>query len=327
MEIIEVPVPPAVRVTLPGAAEHIGWKAAELVEIEQVIATGPTKPLVEVSVRVSELPVVAPEVKLSEGADALNVKVGAAGAVIVTLIDEVTVIAPLIPVTVTLRTPLVPAVVLTVSTLVPVPPNESGTEVGATVQVPAAVPLVLDTAQVKATAPAKPFVEASVKVSVLPVVAPAVRLSEGVVALSVKLGTGGAVTVTAIDEVTVMDPPTPVTVTLRVPLVPVVVLMVTTLVPVPLDASVTDGGPTAQVPAAVPLAVDTAQVRATVPENPLSDASAKVSALPVVAPARRVRLAEEGVREKEGGDGAPPAAAAAVRKLATSSEPRPVARS
>jgi hypothetical protein len=182
--------------------------------------------------------------------------------------------------------------------------------------------------QVRATEPAKPLVEVSVRVSELPVVAPELKLSEGVDSLNVKVGAAGAVTVTTIDEVTVIAPLAPVTVTLRVPLVPAVVLTVSTLAPFPPDVSVTEMGATAQVPAAVPLAVDTAQVRATVPENPLNGASAKESVLPVVAPAGRVRLAEAGVTENEGGVGdPPPAAAAAVRKLATSSEPRPVARS
>jgi hypothetical protein len=209
---VAVPVPSEASVTLVGATEQVGGKAAVPVEIEHVRATAPAKPLVEVRVRGSELPVVAPEVKLSEGTEAVNVKVGGL-EVTVTATGEVTEIEPFVPVTVTLRAPLVPDVVVTVSTLVPVPPEVSVTEVGARAQVPAAVPLAVDTAQVRATVPANPFVEVSVMVEVLPVVAPATRVNVAGEGARVKLGaTGGAPpdTVAAARKLATLSEPRPV---------------------------------------------------------------------------------------------------------------------
>ena len=189
--IVEVPVPPAVRGTLVGAAEQLGWNAAELVVIEQVSATEPTKLLVEVSVSAVELPVVAPDMKL-RGEGVLNVKVGGGTVTVTTIVDALTTVVPLVPVTIMLRTPLVPAVVLTVSMLVPVPPEVSVAEVGVNEQVPSAVPLAFVTAQVRATAPAKASCEANVMVSVLPVVAPAASVMAFVPGVTVNVATGTA---------------------------------------------------------------------------------------------------------------------------------------
>jgi hypothetical protein len=94
---------------------------------------------------------------------------------------------------VTLSTPEVPGVVVMVSVLVPVPPEVSATGVVAA-QVPAAVPLTLVTVQEVTTEPTKLLVEVSVKTSVLPVVAPEIRLYVEVAGTTVKLGP--AVTVT-----------------------------------------------------------------------------------------------------------------------------------
>ena len=89
--------------------------------------------------------------------------------------EEVTTVVPLVPVTVTLRTPEVPGVVVMVSVLVPVPPEVSETGVVGEHE-PAAVPLTFVTEQLTTTAPAKLLVEVSVITSVLPVVAPEIRL-------------------------------------------------------------------------------------------------------------------------------------------------------
>jgi len=198
MVIVEVPVPPAVSETFVGATAQVGWKVAELVVIEQVSATEPTKLLIEVSVSLAELPVVAPETKLRE-AGVLNVKVGGGTVTVTTIVDALTTVVPLLPVTITLRTPLVPAVVLMVSTLLPVPPEVRVSEVGAKEQVPVAVPLAFVTEQVRATVPAKESCEANVMVSVLPVVAPAASVMAVVVGVIVNVTTGCAAAVRKLD--------------------------------------------------------------------------------------------------------------------------------
>ena len=137
-------------------------------------ATGPAKPLTEVTVMVSVLPVVAPEVKLSEGDPAESDK--DAPVRLTVMFAELTVVEPLVPVTLTLSTPEVPSVVLMVSVLGEELPAVRVAVAGRMMQLPAAVPLALVTAQPRDTLPAKVVGEATAMTSVLPVVAPEMRL-------------------------------------------------------------------------------------------------------------------------------------------------------
>lgn len=186
---VEVPAPLAASVTLAGETAHVG--GTDVVGVmAQVSATEPTNPLVEARVMTSVLPVVAPGARVRAVGRGVSVNEAAGGAATVTtIVDEVMTVVPLVPVTVTLREPLVLAVVLIVSTLVPVPPELSVADVGAREQVPVAVPLAFATEQVRATAPAKAFLEARVMVSVLPVVAPAAREMAVVAGVTVNVGT------------------------------------------------------------------------------------------------------------------------------------------
>ena len=129
----------------------------------------------------------------------------------------------------------------------------------------------------------------------------------------------GPLTVTVIvEEVTVVAPLVPVTVTVRVPLAPVVLVIVSVLVPVPPAARVEDVGESEHVPA-TPADDVTAQVRATVPAK-LLETRLIVSVTADPAVFKRLRDVDAGVTLK-----VPPLAAA--RYFATSSEPRPVTRS
>jgi hypothetical protein len=64
------------------------------------------------------------------------------------MVDDVTTVEPLVPVTVTLSTPEVPGVVVMVSVLVALPPEARVPDVGERAQEPAAVPLPLVAEQV-----------------------------------------------------------------------------------------------------------------------------------------------------------------------------------
>ncbi len=174
MVMIEVPVPPAVRVTLVGDAEQLGGKTAELLLGTQVRVTEPAKPLMEVTVMVSVLPVVAPEVKLSEVGEAESEKDAAVR--LTAIFAELTTVEPLVPVSLTLSTPEVPGVVAMVRVLSEELPAVSVAMAGRMVQLPAAVPLAVVIVQPRVTLPAKLVVEATVTTSVLPVVAPEMRV-------------------------------------------------------------------------------------------------------------------------------------------------------
>jgi hypothetical protein len=316
------PVPPDVSATDAGLIEHVPAAVPLELATEHVRPTVPAKVFTEANVTLAVLPVVAPDIKLCDGFATLKVNAGALASTVTAIADEVTTVPPLLPVTVTLRTPLVPAVVLIVTTPAPIPPDASTTDAGLIKHVPAAVPLELATEHVSATVPAKVFAEANTTRELLPVVAPDMRLSDGFVTSKVNVG-APASTVTAIaDEVISVPPLLPVTVTLRTPLVPAVVLTVTTLAPVPSDVSATDAGLSEQVPAAVPLELVTEHVRATVPANVSTEANATLAVLPDAAPDTTVKASVPGVTVKVAFS-----ESAAARKLATSREPRPVARS
>ena len=317
---IVVAVPLADSVTEVVLLAHVGGFETvppPVSAIVQLTATPPTNPLVEVSVMVSVLPDVAPGARVMVVGEAARVNDG--DGTVTRMGNELAATSgPLVPNTVTTREPLVPAVVLMVSTLFPRLPEVSATEVGAREQVPAKVPVALAAEQVRAAVPAKLFTEASVRLSV--VVAPDVNVIAVVAGVMLKVG---AVAVTTIvDAFTTVVPLVPVTITLRTPLAPAVVLMVRTLVAALPEVSVAEVGANEQVPAAVPLAFVTSQVRFTVPAKAFCEANAMVSVLPVVAPAASVMALVAGVTVN-----VVTGPAAAVRKLDTSSEPRPVARS
>jgi len=163
-----VVVPAAARVTGVGAMEQV--PSVEGVT-EQVIATDPAKLLTEARVTTSVLPVVAPEINVMLALAGVTVNVG---PTTVTAIAELaTTVLPDVPVTTTCIIPEVAAVGLIVRVVLPVPPEARVTEVGASEQVPVALPERLVTVQVVATAPAKVLTDAMVMRSVLPVVAPA----------------------------------------------------------------------------------------------------------------------------------------------------------
>ena len=314
------PVPPAVSVTLEGETAHVGGYAAELMLSAQESATAPAKFPVEATVSVVVLPVVAPEVKLSEEGEELKVN---EGAVTVTVTVDVTVRLPLIPVTTTDSVPAPPTVLLLmVSVLMPVPPDVSVTEAGAREQVPAAVPVKVVTLQVRPTVPEKVFTDASVRLSMVELLDP--DPSAGVVVVGVMLNRGPLTTTVMADEVTVVLPLVPVTVTLSVPLaLAVLFVMVRVLVPVPPALSAEEVGVSEHVPADVPLAVVTAQVSATVPEKLFTEAKVMLSV--TVAPALEIRVSavEVGVTVNVGVW----APCRAVRYFATSSDPQPVTAS
>jgi len=260
--------------------------------IAQVTATAPAKVFREFAVTVYVLPVVAPEVKVSEPDAGVSVKVGVT-VVTVTVVEAVVAMDELavvpVPVTVAVRTPLVPAVVAMVTTVVAVPPEDSVTEAGKTEQVPAAVPepLRLAAVQARATLPTKPFVEATVTVlvTVFPEMSvPAVGSAAGdgvrVKAEAVRL-------TVMVAELTVVDPLTPLTLTLRMPEVPVVVAMVSVLVAVLPAVSVAAFGRMVQLPAALPLAVVTAQLSCRVAAKLFTEVMVMASGL-VVAPEIRL---------------------------------------
>jgi len=258
--------------------------------------TVPAKPLVEVRVTTFVFWVVAPEVKESDGVCGLRVKEGAVR--VTAMVEEVTTVVPLVPVTVTLRVPAVPTVVLTVSTVEPEPPEVRASEVGERLHVPAAVPLAVVTVQVRATVPTKLFTDLRAMESVLPVVAPEINEIAVEVGMTVKVGVLPAVTVTVMtDEVTTVDPLVPVTVTVKTPAAVVVRLSVE--VPVPPEVRVLEVGERAQVPL-VPLTLVTAQVRATVPVKPPVDVVVMTSVLPVVAPAKKANEVDVGTTVKDG---------------------------
>ena len=211
---------------------------------------------------------------------------------------------------------------LIVSVLLALLPEVSVTELCESEQVPAAVPPAFVTAQVSCTPPAKPFCDVTVMLSVLPVAAPAVTVSFVEAGTTVKLGVLAPTVTTIVADVTTVVPLVPVTVTFRVP-VPVVLVMDRVLVPLPPALKVAEVGDSEQLPAADPLELVTAQVSATVPEKLFTDARVIVSVLPVFAPAVKESVVEVGVTVKVG----VVTAAAAFRKLRTSSEPRPVTSS
>ena len=75
---VELAVPPEVSVTGVVTEQVAGYIGLPLVAvIAQVTATEPEKPLTDVSVTAAVLPVVAPELKLSDDGVAANVKEGA----------------------------------------------------------------------------------------------------------------------------------------------------------------------------------------------------------------------------------------------------------
>ncbi len=205
--------------------------------------------------------------------------------------------------------------------LVAVPPEAGVTELGLSEQVPAAVPLRFDTVQPRVTELAKPFTEATVIVSVT--LAPVVVTARSEVEAGVTVNVGPTTVTTIVDEETTVDPLVPLTVTFSVPLVFAVVFTVSVLVELPDAASVTEVGLREHVPAALPLALVTVQVSATVPAKLLTEAREIVAVLPVVAPALTVNALEPGVTVKL----AACVEAAAVRKAFTSSDPRPVTSS
>jgi len=237
-------------------------------------------------VRVSELPLVAPEVKLS-AVGVEKVKVGAVRVATTVAVALAAMVAPVVvpeAEMVAVRVPEVAAVDVTVTVLVAVPPDVRVTEVGETAQEPAALPVVFAAAQVRATGPAKPLME--VRVTVLVPLVPEIRLRVVGDADMVK-DEATRVTVTA-DEVTMVDPLVPVTVTWRTPEVPGVVRIVRVGVAELPEVRISDAGRMVQVPAAVPLMFVTVQVRATVPAKLLVEATVTTSVLPVTAPEMRL---------------------------------------
>ena len=167
--------PPAVSVTVGEDGVQVPAAVPVAPVVAQVMLTVPAKPLVEVTVTTLVLPVVAPEMSVSVDGAAVAVR-PAAFTVTFTGV-EVVVMDPLTPVTVTESEPLVPAVVLMVRVELLVEPAVSVTALGDRMQLPAAVPLVLVTAQVSATVPAKVPVEVTAIDDVLPVVAPEISVS------------------------------------------------------------------------------------------------------------------------------------------------------
>lgn len=137
--------------------------------------------MTEATVIVSVLPVVAPEVKAKDGDVGVSVKEGAV-SVAVTFVDAVVAMAEFavvpVPVMVAVRTPLPPAVVAMLTVVFAVPPDVRSTEAGDTVQEPAAVPVPLRfaAAQVRATLPTKPLVDATV--TTLVTVVPEMKVPE-----------------------------------------------------------------------------------------------------------------------------------------------------
>ena len=316
------PVPPDVSATDAGLTEHVSPAVPLELVTEHVRATVPAKVFSEANATFAVLPVFAPDAKLSDEFETPKVKVGAPASTVTAIADEVTTVPPLLPVTVTFRTPLVPIAVLIVIGLAPIPPDASTTDGKPSEHVPAAVPLELVTEHVRATVPAKVFTEANATLALLPVVAPDTTLSVGFETPTVNVGAPASTVTAIVDEVITVLPLVPVTVTFRTPLVPAVVLIVTTLVPVPPDARTTDTGLSEHLPAAVPLALVTEHVRATVPAKVSTEASATLAVLLVVAPDTTVKASVPGVTVKVAFS-----ASAAARKLATSREPSPVARS
>jgi len=258
------------------------------VEIEQVEKlTEPVKPFTEETVIVSVFPEVAPEVKLRVEGAAARVKVGAV-RVATTVVEAVAArVAPVVvpvPEIVAVSVPEVPGVVVIVTPVVIVPPETRATEVGRTEQAPAAVPDELAVMHVRATVPVKPFVE--VRVTVLVALLPEMRLT---VAGEDDMVKDEAVRFTAITaEVTVVLPLVPVMRMSRTPEVPGVVLMRRVLLALLPVVRVAEGGVRVQVPAAVPLTLETTQVRPTTPAKLPVEVTVMVSVLPVAAPEMRL---------------------------------------
>jgi hypothetical protein len=193
--------------TVEEAKEQVAGSLAAVGLIEHVRVTVPVKPFIGVTVIVVVFPEVAPG--LTEMLPLFaSVNVGSAVTVAVTTVVSVS--EPAVPVTVMVYVPaVVLEVVVIVSTSVPVPP---ATVADARAQVAGLVaPAGLDTAQVRATADAKPFAGVTVIVEVLPVVAPAAMV---ILPLFVKANVGSAETTTFREVVSVNEPETPVTVTL-----------------------------------------------------------------------------------------------------------------
>jgi hypothetical protein len=204
MAIVTTPEPPAVSTALAGLTAQVGGKTSELAEIEQESATVPLKALTELSGVVVVLAAVAPEVRLS-AAGALRLR--DAPVTVTEMAAELTVVVPLVPVTVTLRVPAVPNVVAIVRTVL----EElllSTTEVGRTEQLPAALPLVVVTVHVSATVPAKLLREAMAIVSALPLVAPESNERLLLVGVIVKVG---AIAAAAVKKLATSIDPRPVT--------------------------------------------------------------------------------------------------------------------
>lgn len=251
--------------------------------------TEPAKPFTEETVIVSVSPEVAPEVKLSVEGDAVRVKEGAV-RVATTVAEEVAArVAPVVvpePEMVAVRAPEVPMVVVIVTTAVPVPPEARVTEVGRTEQAPAAVPFEprLAAVHVRETGPVKPLTEVSV--TVLVALLPEIRDTVAGDDDMVKEGAERFTTITA--EATEVLPLVPVSRILRTPEVPAVVLMRRVLVEVLPEVRVTVGGVREQEPAAVPLALVTTQLSATVPAKVPVEVMVRASVLPVVAPEMRL---------------------------------------
>ena len=127
----------------------------------QAKVTAPAKPLLEVTVLVAVLPVVAPEVKLSAaGCD--KVKPAPFTATAMTVFGSALVVVPLklrVPTTVAEKLPVVPRLEATVTVAVAVPPAAMVTVAGLTEQVADVppvpmVPLGSDVLHTRATVPA-----------------------------------------------------------------------------------------------------------------------------------------------------------------------------
>jgi len=167
-----VMVPPETRATEVGRTEQAPAAVPDVVAVVHVRATVPVKPFVEV--RVTVLVALLPETRLTVAGAGDMVK--DAGVRFTAINAEVTVVLPLVPVMRMSRMPEVPGVVVMRRVLLALPPEVKVTEGGVRVQVPAAVPLALVATQVRLTRPAKLPVEVTAMVSVLPVVAPEMRL-------------------------------------------------------------------------------------------------------------------------------------------------------
>jgi len=158
-------VPPAGSMTREG--ERLQEPVADPLA-EQVRATVPAKPLTEARVMVL-VPLPAAGMVTIEG-EGVSVKDDAvrvtttAGALVVT--------PPPTPVITMLSVPDVPGIVTMLSVLDEDPALDRVTVEGESAQDPAAVPPLLVTMQLRATEPAKAFVEVRVIASVFPVVAP-----------------------------------------------------------------------------------------------------------------------------------------------------------